>query len=99
MATTPYTIRSTSRVSVCSPYTSYFGLCRDSATTLAQSENWESFTSESLKPYFENGMAMFSDKLAELKDLNLPYSDQQAREILFMLDALVQARLSLSSLV
>ncbi|MDP3963460.1 MAG: hypothetical protein Q8Q39_03105 [bacterium] len=48
-----------------------------------------------MRQYFDRGYEIFSARLAELKDLRQTLTDQEERELRFMLEALISAKRSL----
>lgn len=55
-------------------------------------EKWEEFSKESVPKYFEKGMKKFRQRLDQLENLDRSLTDQEEKELRFMLDALIEAR-------
>jgi len=83
-----YVINSAAGVQNCSSYLTYFGLLHDAARDQA----WETFGTPAVPAYFTSGMLKFKRALEAFADLKKPSSEKTERELLFMLEALVQAR-------
>jgi len=75
---------------ISSPYTSRFGILRDASEITETS--WESFGVDSLSAYFASGMQMLHNNLGHLEDLLQTYSEADGKNLLFMVESLIQAR-------
>lgn len=65
-------------------------LLRDAPETLEAS--WEAFDASSLSMYFSRGVHLLHKNIAQLQDLLQTYSENDEKELLFMVESLIQAR-------
>lgn len=66
-----------------SPYTNL--LMRDSIT-------WEKFDDKDMLEHYENIHALYTDRISELENPRARLSEYEERELLFMLESLLQAK-------
>jgi hypothetical protein len=76
------------KVQVCSPYITYFGLLRDAEWQ----PGWEEFEESDISRYFENSMQIFRSALIEFSDVSKTFSSLEEKQLSFMLASLIQAR-------
>lgn len=61
------------------------------------SDTWESFSDENMEQYFRNAHKLFSERVSALGNLERSYTTKDEKELLFMADALSQARQTISN--
>jgi hypothetical protein len=83
-----YVIKSNGQTLICSPHVQYFGLLNDSE----REEAWEIFGTPDLPAYFRGGLQKFRLSLNAFSDLDKAVSEEAEKELLFMLESLLQAR-------
>jgi hypothetical protein len=54
-------------------------------------EKWEEFNTTSVPKYFDKGIKKFLLKIDQLSKLNRPLSQEEQKELRFMLEALIEA--------
>jgi hypothetical protein len=75
-------------VQSCSPYVSYFGLLRD----VSREQAWEMFGAPSVPAYFARGVQKFAMSFNEFANLDMLVKEESEKQLLFMLESLIQAR-------
>jgi hypothetical protein len=80
-----YTIQSKSVKSFCGEIATPYFYVRDKHTIVE-------FSEKDLDAYFQQGLEMITPYMVQLQDTSVPMSEQNRKEILFMMESLVHAR-------
>ncbi len=70
----------------------YCGTTRVVSSLLKDSDSWEDFTEETLAAYIREGTATLIQSLKEFTKPETPYRSLHAKELRFMLEALLEVK-------
>jgi hypothetical protein len=92
-----YTITRPASISVCSPYVATYKVLRDSSND-SVSLSWEFFSESDLPQHFAKGMRLLQEKLKELSDVSVAFTEDSHKQLEFMLESCIQSRKLLDTL-
>lgn len=74
------------------PVLVYCGKNQLTAGFVRDGETWESFTEDTVHSYLDEGTQVLVSSLMAFTDSSTPYSSLQAKELRFMLEALIEVK-------
>jgi hypothetical protein len=86
-----YTITRAASIYVCSPYVATYKTLRDSSDT-SESMSWDFFSESDLPQHFAKGMRLLQEKLKELSDVSVVFTEDSRKQLEFMLESCIQSR-------
>jgi hypothetical protein len=74
------------------PVLVYCGTNRVTRSLIRDAEHWEDFSEETMHSYVRDGAEMLVTSLKAFVDPERPYNSLQAKELRFMLEALIEVK-------